>query len=148
MSASGLEEFLGRHQLIGLDSSILIYFIEGHPAYIQHMQSLFTAIEADRNHAVCATLSLLEVLVQPYRKKDDALVNQFYALLTTYPNIAWEGLSLEIADLGAQIRARYNLKTPDAIMLATAIHAGATGFVANDGQLKRVTEVEVLLLEG
>lgn len=147
VSAARLEKFLGKHQVIGLDSNILIYFIEGHPTYLRHTQSLFSAIEAGQNRAVCATLSLLEVLVQPYRNKDDALVNQFYALLTTYPHLSWEGLSPEVADLGARLRAGHNLKTPDAIMLATAIHAGATGFVGNDGQLKRVTEIEILLLE-
>lgn len=147
VSPAELKKFLGKHRLIGLDSDILIYFIEGNPAYLQHAQALFAAIESGRNRAVCATLSLLEVLVQPYRKKDDALVNQFYALLTTYPHLAWKELSPEVADLGARLRAGYNLKTPDAIMLATAIHAGAGGFVGNDGQLKRVTEIEVLLLD-
>ncbi len=86
------------------------------------------------------------MLVQPYRDDRDELVNQFYGLLTTYPNLIWVDLSIEIADLGARLRAQYQLKTPDAILLATAIRSGATGFIGNDARLKRVAETEVLLL--
>jgi predicted nucleic acid-binding protein len=58
----------------------------------------------------------------------------------------WVGLSLEIADLGARLRARYGLKTPDAIILATAIHSRATGFIGNDLRLSRVTEIDTMVL--
>jgi len=141
-----LESFLRKHQAIGLDSNILIYFIEAHTGYHYLCEKIFASIETGRNRGVCSTLSLLEILVPPYRDTNDELVNLFYGLLTTYPNINWVEMSLAIADLGAQLRAKYKLKTPDAILLATALHSGATGFIANDAQLKRVTELEVLIL--
>ncbi|MBI3607173.1 MAG: PIN domain-containing protein [Nitrospirae bacterium] len=72
---------------------------------------------------MCSTLSLLEVLVQPYRRGKEELVNQFYGLLTTYPGLTWVTLSTEIADIAARLRAHHRLKTPDAIVLATAIEA-------------------------
>ncbi|MBI3015806.1 MAG: PIN domain-containing protein [Candidatus Tectomicrobia bacterium] len=142
----GLEGFLRRHKRIGLDSNILIYFIEAHPKYHGLVEKIFESFETGGNLGVCSTLSLLEVLVQPYRKNDDEMVNQFYALLTTYPNLTWLELSVEIADLAARLRARYHLKTPDAVLLATAVYSGATGFVGNDEQLKRVTDLDILLL--
>lgn len=146
VSLSTFQGFLKRHERIGLDSNVLIYFIEAHPDYHRLTQKLFASIESGRNFGVCATLSLLEVLVQPYRDDRDELVNQFYGLLTTYPNLIWVDLSIEVADLGARLRAQYQLKTPDAILLATAIRAGATGFIGNDARLKRVAGTEVLLL--
>lgn len=146
MSYSSLARFLKKHKQIGLDTNVLIYFIEGYPAYEQHTKKIFTEITAGRNIGICSTLNLLEVLVQPYRKKDEELVNQFYGLLTSFPNLAWVELSTEIADLGAQLRANYKLKTPDAILLATAIHSKSTGFVGNDIQMKQVKEIEVFIL--
>jgi len=86
------------------------------------------------------------VLVQPYKQNNDELVNQFYALLTTYPNLQWIGLTTAIADTGARLRAKYTIKTPDAILLATAIHAGASGFIGNDNKMKGITELDVLIL--
>jgi len=105
------------------------------------------AIEKGHVRAATSTLSLLEILVQPYREKLDDLVLKFYALLTTFPNIRWIELSKEIADSAARIRAEYRLKTPDAIQVATALSSGATGFVCNDPVFKRVREFECLLLE-
>jgi predicted nucleic acid-binding protein len=141
-----LEEFLTRHRRIGLDSNVLIYFIERHRTYHGLARRIFEAIESGRNSGVCSTLTLLEVLVQPYRKDDDDLANQFYALLTTYPHLTFASLSIEIADLGARLRAKYRLKTPDAILVATAIQSGATGYLGNDSRLKNLTEIEALIL--
>jgi predicted nucleic acid-binding protein len=143
---SDLEGFLRKHKKVGIDSNILIYFIEAHPVYQPLTLNIFKSIEDGKNIGVCSALSLLEVLVQPYRKNREDLVNQFYALLTTYPNLNWIELTVEIADLGARLRAKYQIKTPDAILLATALHSKATGFIGNDIQLKRISELEVLVL--
>ncbi|MBI3345384.1 MAG: PIN domain-containing protein [Gammaproteobacteria bacterium] len=146
MSLADMERFLRRHKVVGLDSNILIYLIEAHPQYQDFCKKIFTSIESGRNLGICSTVSLLEILVQPYRKKDDETVNRCYGLLTTYPHLAWVELSVAIADLAAQLRAQYRLKTPDAIILATALDSGATGLIANDVQLKRVAELELLVL--
>jgi len=145
VSVPVLERFLHRHRYIGLDSNILIYFIEAHPDYQVLVSKLFQSIEAGHNIGICSTLSLLEILVQPYRIKDDKKVNRFYGLLTTYPHLNWVNLSIEIADTGARLRAEYNLKTPDVVLLATALCSNATGFIGNDTQLKRVRDLEVLV---
>ena len=141
-----LERFLKKHRTVGLDSSILIYFIEGNPRYGPLANRVFQWVEAGRIRGICSTLTLLEALVQPYRHGDDERASQFYGLLTTYPHLTWVPLSIDIADLGARLRATYRLKTPDSILMATALHSEATGFVANDADLRRVTEMDVLVL--
>lgn len=44
------------------------------------------------------------------------------------------------------LRVNYNLKTPDAIHLATAIEHKADVFITNDKQLKKVKEIAILYL--
>jgi len=90
---------------------------------------------------------MTELLVQPYRDSDEDRVDEFYGLLTSYPNLEWVAPDLEIADVAARLRARYRMRTPDALQAATALRSKATGFVANDGIFERVNELETLLFE-
>lgn len=90
---------------------------------------------------------MLELLVQPYRLEDIDRVNRFYALLSNFPGLEWIAPTLEIADSAARLRAEYNLRTPDALQAATVLASGATGFVSNDRDFKRITEFETLILD-
>lgn len=146
MSAATLDALLRKHRRIGLDSNLLIYFLEANPDFHPLCRRVFDAVESGRNQAICSTLSLLEVLVQPYRQQDEAMADQLYGLLTTYPHLDWIDLSIDIADRAAQIRARYHLKTPDAIVAATALHAQASGFIGNDLAFHRIDDIDVLTL--
>lgn len=139
--------FLVRHRTVGLDTNLLIYFVQAHPRYGPWCRALFERIEHGRTAAVTSVVSLLEVLVEPYRREDLRLVQAFYALLPGYSGLRWFPVSLELADLAAQLRARYRLSTPDAIQLATALDAGATGFIGNDKGLRKVQELECLALD-
>lgn len=51
-----------------------------------------------------------------------------------------------IAEKAAEFRAKYSIKTPDAIQVATCIEYNATLFITNDVRLKKVDDVSVLLL--
>ena len=145
--ATSLRKFIKKHPLLSLDTSIFIYFVEQHPQYHPLCEDIFEAIETGKIKATTSTLSLLEILVQPYRRQLDDLVLKFYGLLTTYPNVSWIDLNLEVADRAARLRAEYRLKTPDAIQLASAISSGATGFICNDVVFKRVEGIDCLLLD-
>ena len=46
----------------------------------------------------------------------------------------------------AELRARYNLGLADALQFAVALKAGCDIFLTNDIALKRVTELEVVVL--
>jgi predicted nucleic acid-binding protein len=47
---------------------------------------------------------------------------------------------------GHGLRARYNLKSPDAIHYATAVEVGATAFLTGDRALSRCSEVPMEVL--
>ena len=90
---------------------------------------------------------MTELLVQPYRGLDQHRVNEFYALLSTFPNLEWIAADLEIADLAARVCAQHRLRTPDDLQVTTAAHSGATGFLSNDRVFERVQLVETLVLD-
>lgn len=94
-----------------------------------------------------STLTFLEILVQPYRTGDDAKRAALAALSASFLGMTWVPLDLAVADRAASLRARYRLRTPDAIQVATARHASAEVFLTNDRDLRRVEEVPVLLID-
>ncbi len=134
-------------QRIGLDTNIFIYFLEDHPRYGTWCASLFNLIERGQNTAITSTVTLLELLVQPYREQKDELAQKIFALTSTYPKIEWIPLTMNLADRAAELRAQYRLSTPDAIQLATAISHKTERFYGNDRGLRRVKEIECVILD-
>lgn len=147
MGLDRLRISLQRHRQLALDGCIFIYQIEAHPKYVASTDIVFSWLAASRSRAFTSTITMTEVLVPAYRSRGQELLDNFYGLLSTYPNLQWVSVSLEVADLAAKLRAQHNLRTPDAIQAATAIHAKATVFITNDPKFRRVSEFEVLVLD-
>lgn len=107
----------------------------------------------DEGHitAVASTVTLLEVLVQPFRRDADELASQYQQVLLNSPGLSCVEVSSYIAEEAARLRASYNLRTPDAIQLATAIKTArtpdSTYFLTNDSFLTSVPDIEILVLD-
>ncbi|MEP7294186.1 MAG: PIN domain-containing protein [Chloroflexota bacterium] len=56
-------------------------------------------------------------------------------------------INTAIASRAAQLRAQYNLKTPDALQAAAALEMGCNAFLTNDAGLKRVSGISVLMID-
>ena len=97
--------------------------------------------------AVTSTLTLTEVLVHPFRSGNVELAGQYRDILLDQENLITVPISLEIAEVAAQLRARQNLRTPDAIQIATAMGEGAMFFLTNDARLAAVPDLKVLVLD-
>ena len=87
------------------------------------------------------------MLTQPYAIVASRQVDEYYALLSSYPHVEWIAPDLRIAKLAARFRAQHRMRTPDAIQAATAVLSGATGFISNDPVFQRVVEFEALTLD-
>ncbi len=147
MGLTRLHAFLRRHRRIALDTSVFVYQLEANPRYVGLTDPVFAWLERPDHAAVTSTITMTELLVQPYRDSEEQRVNEIYALLATYPNLDWIAPDLEVADIAASIRATYRLRTPDALQAATAVHAQATGLVTNDPVFERVAAFQTLLLD-
>jgi predicted nucleic acid-binding protein len=130
-----------------LDTSVFIYQVQANPRYQPFTDMVFSWLEQSGVAAVTSTITMTELLVRPYREKDEHWVRGYYALLSKYPNLQWIAPDLEIADVAARIRARHRLRTPDAILAATATAAGAPALITNDEIFERVETFETLVLE-
>jgi predicted nucleic acid-binding protein len=142
-----LRLFLARRRRIALDTSVFIYQLEANARYLPLTDYIFTWLARPNCRAITSTITMTELPVQPYRNLDEQQADEMYVLLSTFPNLEWIAPNLEISDLAAKFRALHRLRTPDALQAATAVHAGATGFVTNDPVFERVKTFETLLLD-
>ncbi len=133
--------------VVALDTATFIYYAEEHPRYVSLVEPLFDALDHGRLHAVASTVALLEVLVVPLRNGDTDLAQAYRDILLGSEALTLIPVLPEIAEQAAQLRAQYQVRTPDALHLATALHAGATHFITNDDRLPAVSGIHIVLLD-
>jgi len=131
---------------VALDTAIFIYFIEEEPRYLRLIEPVFEAIDRGVIEGVTSSLTLLEVLVQPYRAGNLALAERYEAFLTGSRGLRFIGIDQAVLRGAAQLRARTNLKPPDAIQLATALVTGCSAFLTNDRAVPVIPGLKVLQL--
>ena len=132
---------------VGVDTSPFIYFIEKHARYASVLRPFFEAVDRGEIQVVTSAVTLLELLVHPIRRGDEALAHQYNDILLSSPNIATISVTPAVAQTAAELRAQHNLKTPDAIQLATATDQRAAVFLTSDRDFPRVGDTEVLRLQ-
>lgn len=141
----GLSDDLGRGP-IGVDTALFIYFIEEHRRFLPLIEPLFAAADAGKRELVTSAVTLLEVLVVPFRVGDFALAERYENLLTRSAGIRMVELTRDQLRAAAQLRAATAVRTPDALQLAAALSGGCTSFITNDRRLPAVAGTRVLQL--
>lgn len=74
------------------------------------------------------------------------LQQNFIQLITNTNNIDFVSINQNMALQAAELRARYNLSLTDAFQVAVALATNCEAFLTNDAMLKRVTELQILVL--
>ena len=132
--------------IIYLDAQAIIYSVEKHARYEPMLRPLWIALKAGSVRIVTSELSLLEVLVGPYKSGDLALASSYETLLGSQ-GIAQIPIQASVLKQAAQLKAQFGLRTPDAIHVATAIAAQCTSCVGNDAGFKSVAALNFVMLD-
>jgi len=141
-----LLSLLKNAQVVALDTSPFIYFIEENPTYISIVEPLFQEISRGNLHAFTSYITLIEVLIKPLEEKNDDLIKKYSEILNNSENLFLSVVDKEIALAAARLRAAHKLKIPDAIQLATGLINGADVFITNDNSFKRAGQCKVIVL--
>jgi predicted nucleic acid-binding protein len=143
----GLIREIGKGPL-ALDTVVFIYYIEGHPRFLPVLDPVFAAVDGGRLPAIASSLTLLEVLVVPYRAGNIPLAERYEQVLTRSRGLRLVDIDRTQLRAAAQLRAlRANLRTPDAIQVAAALSGGCSVLLTNDRELPAVPGLRVLQLE-
>ena len=132
---------------LGFDTAPIIYFVEANPRYDAVITEIFQRVDIGAVQGVTSVISLLEVIVMPIRSGNNVLRQQYTDLLLQSAHLDTQSVTAEAAQYAADLRARYSLRTPDALQVAVAIVAGCQAFLTNDIALKRVSELSILVMD-
>ena len=133
---------------VGVDTAVFIYFIEENERFLPVIAPLFEAADSGKLQVVISALTLLEVLVVPYRAGDAALAQRYEAVLTRSRGVRMIDLTRDHLRLAAQLRAASGVATPDALQLAASLAAGCSAFLTNDRRLPAVPGLRIVQLGG
>jgi predicted nucleic acid-binding protein len=129
---------LKKFHKVGLDSSILIYHLEDIEPYSDLTEHIFIAVAEGSLSAAISTISVTELLVQPFIVGQEDRIEAFEQFLFSFPNAVLVPPSYFIAKEAARLRAKYMIRTPDALLVATALHGKAEAFLTNDTRLRSI----------
>lgn len=132
---------------VAVDTAPFIYFLEEHPRYRPTVGEFFAAVDRGDRRIVTSSLTLLELLVVPYRTDNRALAERYEALLTHSRGVRLAPITPPILRVAARLRATTGLKTPDALQLAAAMTNGCATFVTNDRRIPTIPGLRILALD-
>ena len=109
--------------VVVFDSDVLIGFLNRDDAHHADAVTQVRAALAPGTRRLLCAVNYAEILIGPIRAGAQELVKQMLAQF----NVETVQVDMELAERAAYVRARTNLKLPDAFALATAIHAEHRG---------------------
>jgi predicted nucleic acid-binding protein len=137
-----------------LDTCIVIYAVEGQPAFQQRALAHIAALEAAGHHFLISELVRNECLVVPFGNNDGPLLLEYLRFFQG-PNLRTVTLTAAMHERAAMIRGSYyypnpnpnanprRYSLPDAHHLAAAIESGCDRLLTNDDQLAGFADITV-----
>lgn len=142
-----LSQILKEHKIISIDTNCFIYMLEGGSGGRELKENLFIPLEKGELNAVTSVLTIAEILVKPKSLGLHEVCDDYVIALTSYPHLEVVSFTLDIAIRCAELRAKYKVKTPDAIQIATALESKANLFLTNDLVIPEIDEIEIVFLK-
>ncbi len=132
MAGAELETALPAGASLLIDTSVVLAYLTGTEPASPLATRVFDAFVATgRNPAALSTVTVQEILVRPFRR-GSAAVATAEGFLRHFAEIRVVDVSYEIAREAARIRSLTGLRTPDALIIATAVVTAADVVITID----------------
>lgn len=131
-----------------LDSSTIIYLIEGRKPFADKVRRQLQALARTEPalRTAVSRLAWLECRTGPM-KVDDMETLARYDRFFARPDLICVEMGADAVDLATAIRARYGLKTPDALQAACCLQLGDDHlFITGDAGFRRVAGLHTRIL--
>lgn len=143
VSEASLARAIPAGDRILLDSTALIAYLDGgevaSPAATRVIDEF---VRPGRNPAVISMVTVVEVLVKPARRSPSGY-RHAHDFLQNFPHFTLQSIDFPVAQEAAAVRATYNCRTPDALIIATGVVAQVARMVCNDERWRHVKDRRV-----
>ncbi len=128
--------------MIYVDANVIIRLLEGLPAVRAPIEARLAPHRRTQGFLATSRLSRLECRCKPLREANHSLVALYDTFFTSVEVVLLD-LDSAVIEKATELRAGLNVKTPDALHLASAILTGADVFLTGDRGLQRCSEITV-----
>lgn len=133
LTRASLEQAVPAGTALLLDTSVLIAYLDPEDwAHDVARGVVDGLVRAGRNPGLVSMVTASEVLVGPLRAGDRDVHAQIVEFLQHLPGLRLGVIDLDVADRAATLRARFRLRTADALIIASGLAAGVDHVVTND----------------
>lgn len=98
-------------------------------------------VRPGRNPATLSAVSVTEVLVEPIGSGAAPMIARVVEFLLRFPNVSLREIDFAVAREAAVLRARYRLRTPDALVIASGLRAGVEHLISDDAEWKKLRDL-------
>lgn len=134
--------------LVHLDARVIGYHLLGQEPEVELTRLLFASVRDGAAVAQTSSVSLYQLLAEPYRRGEPEVAREAGKLLEGLRGLEVVPLTAALAGQAARVRARLGTGTASAIQIATAVTEEADLFLTDDSGLRRVAGVRVENLGG
>jgi predicted nucleic acid-binding protein len=127
------------------DSVILIYYLEGAPAFKARASARLTALWSAGDILAVSDVVRLECRTLPIRLGDLTTLAEYDSLFAQR-TVQLIPMTTAVFDQATLIRAAHNFKLGDALHLAAAAESGCDRFLTNDTHLSGFSDIPVEVL--
>lgn len=147
---SGPAEFRARvvdAERVHLDARILAYHLLGREPHVELTRLLFSGVEDGTVRAQSSSMTLYQLLSEPYRRGESDVAGDAEKLLTGLRGLELIPVTPSLAGQAARVRARLGTGAAASVQIATAVTEEADLFLTDGSGLRRVAGVRVQNLE-
>ena len=127
--------------IAALDTNIFIYVLEANPDFCDESINLLKYVESGSISAMASELVVLEL--HSGKTLNESKIKKLQDFIKS-TQVKLIPIDTSVLLKAAELRRQHNLKTPDAIHLATAIIHKCNYFVTNDHLLLRMPKIQDL----
>ena len=132
--------------MLFLDACTIIYLLEAVDTRGDKVRNLVSAyLYRTKKPLMVSSLSLLECRVLPEREKNTSLLARYERFFTS-DDVNIIEITHEVLKIATDLRARYTIRTPDALQAACALSQNADDFVTGDKRFLSIQELQVTLV--
>jgi predicted nucleic acid-binding protein len=128
-----------------VDSNIIIYYLEKNERFFPSILPYFEKCQKKELILFTSSLSLMEVLVPILSMNSRSLEAKYSYLFKNFFKVL--DIDLNIAKIGAYIKGKYGVRTPDALQVACAKKAGCDEFLTADTGIIKIKEIKITIIK-